>query len=440
MNAREVALKALIKVDFEQGYSNIVIDNALDNAKLQHKDAALASALFYGVLERRLTLDAVIARYSKLAPKKVSKVIREILRIGAYQLLYMDKVPPFAAVNECVKLAKLFGQGHASGYVNAVLRNIQRAKNPLPDNSGNPKEDLSVRYSAPKWLVSLWMREYKDQNITDMLLSTLSKAPITARVNTKKTSADRLIELLAESGVKAVKTNVIEDSLHLSLPGDVEKLEMFRQGLFHIQDLSSQICCYAVNPQKGERIIDVCSAPGGKAFTMAQMMEGGGQVLAFDLHESRTRLIADGAKRLGLDNIVAGVRDAAKPSTDIQPADAVLCDVPCSGLGIIRRKPEIKYKPLNTDLPDLQYLILHYSASLVKKGGRLIYSTCTLNPEENSAVARRFLKEHAEFEPLALRLPSAIERRRDEPKNEITLMPHIHATDGFFIAGFVKVK
>lgn len=433
-NARKIVLDSLVRVDFKKGYSNIVFDNALKGAELDSRDASFAAALFYGVLERKLTLDRVISEFSKIPLEKLSPFVLEILRMGVYQLLFMDKVPPFAALNECVALAKKSGQGHTAGFVNAVLRAVQRAdKDKLMQSSElGPAE----RFSAPQWLVELWAEAYGEENAKGLFETSIGPAPVTARVNTARISAGKLIELLAGEGVEAIPVEGVEGALRLSGAGDVERLETYRQGLFHIQDLSSQICALCVNPRAKERVIDVCAAPGGKTFTMAELMEGKGEIVACDVRESRLSLIEKGAARLGLGNVKVMPRDGAAPKVDLEPADVVLCDVPCSGLGIIRRKPEIKERNLNPDLPGLQYKILLESAGLVKPGGRLFYSTCTLNPRENSRVVERFLSERHDFEPLMLSLPSFI--KEGAGRYEITLMPHIHGTDGFYIAGLKK--
>ncbi len=433
-NTRKIVLDALVKVDVKKGYSNIVFDNALEKAGLDSRDASFAAALFYGVLERKQPLDKVIARFSKVPLKKISPVVLEILRMGVYQLLFMDKVPSFAAVNECVTLAKSSGQGAAAGFVNAVLRAVQReGREKL---LGILEDDVYGGYSAPRWLVDLWTKAYGEEKAKGLIKALVGPAPLTARVNTTKITLEKLVEKLAAEGVDAEPVEGLIDAVRLRNAGAVEKLKAFSEGLFHIQDLSSQICAFCVGPKPGERVIDVCAAPGGKAFTMAEMMEGKGEVVACDVRESRLSLIEKGAARLGLNNVKAVLRDAAEPQVNLEHADAVLCDVPCSGLGIIRRKPEIKEREPNPELPELQYKILSLSAELVKEGGRLFYSTCTLNPKENSRVVERFLNERVDFEPLILSLPPFV--KESGGGFEITLMPHIHGTDGFYIAGFKK--
>jgi ribosomal RNA small subunit methyltransferase RsmB len=441
-SARSAALSALLHVDVNEGYSNIVLDKTLSALSLEQRDKALASAIFYGVLERRITLDHIISQFSKIPPAKISPVVLEILRMGVYQVLYLEKVPNSAAVNESVNLAKENNSAKASGFVNAVmrslLRNLESIK--LPDPKKEPLPYLSVKYSCPQWLIKLWQESYGENCTLGLLESSMNKSPVFARVNNTVVSEENLIERLNSENIKAKPIDWLENAVELENTGAVSQSACYRDGLFHIQDLSSQLCCFLLNPIAGQSVIDVCSAPGGKAFTIAETMKNQGRLLAFDKYKGKVRLIQQGAQRLSLSIIQAAVRDAQSDPGDLEPADRVLCDVPCSGLGIIRRKPEIRYKLQSAidSLPDLQYFILCKSSQLVKSGGILIYSTCTLNPHENDEVAAKFIKNNDGFEPYALRLPPNFTRAVDEPENQLTLMPHVHGTDGFFVAAFKK--
>lgn len=440
--ARSAALKALLRVDGEEGYSNLVLDSTLESLNLNHPDRALATTIFYGILERRITLDYIIGLFSKTPVRKMSPAVREILRIGVYQIRYLEKIPESAAVNESVKLAKKNGEFRASGFINAVLRNYLR--NPdkvrLPDEREEPLKFRSVLYSCPEDLIVFWQKHYGEVCTDQILKGLVEKPDVFIRVNNTRISEEQLIEKLREEGIEAEPVLWPDHALCLSNAGEIRRSECYQNGLFHVQDLSSQLCCQMLDPHPGERILDVCAAPGGKTFTLAERMENSGEVFAFDLYEGRVGLIQKGAQRLGLSVVHAEVRDAAEPKDNLEPADRVLCDVPCSGLGVIRRKPEIRYKfPMTIDsLPDLQYRILCRSSDLVKSGGILVYSTCTLNPEENSNVTERFLKENRDFEPLALPLPKEVKHVVSEPENQITLIPHVHGSDGFFISAFRK--
>lgn len=443
-NARLVALQALGRVNADDGYSNLVLDQALKTADLDVRDSALTSALFYGVLEHQITLDWVITHHSRTPLKKISPKVLDILRMGVYQLSYMDKIPQSAAVNESVKLTRLCRQEQASGFVNGVLRSFLRSgcERLLPEEQENPFLSLSVRYSCPEWMIRMWTKAYGKENTLHLLQSLEGRPPLTARINSLRGADEKLLRLWEKEGVKAYPVTGVPRAVCLEGTGSVEQLPGFQRGEFHIQDLASQLCCLCVAPRPGERVIDVCSAPGGKAFTLAQMMENRGELLAFDLYEAKVRLIEQGAKRLGISILQAAVRDARTGLGDLPKAQRVLCDAPCSGLGIIRRKPEIRYKNSNTldSLPDLQYLILCKSSELVEENGILIYSTCTLNPKENGKIADRFLREHPDFAAHPLQLPSGIVRNDWEPRNQLTLMPHLHGTDGFFISAYQRLR
>ncbi|MBR1482683.1 MAG: 16S rRNA (cytosine(967)-C(5))-methyltransferase RsmB [Ruminococcus sp.] len=439
-NARSVALRILLKIEQEQAYSNLALANAIRENRLSAVDASFVSALVYGVLERQITLDEIIRQYSKIPLRKIELKTKIILRMGILQLLFMDKVPDSAAVNESVNLAKKNRLQHSAGFINGILRGITRAevKYRLPDETDKIAY-FSIRYSAPRELVKLWLDAYGESNTEQLLLHLSGRPPICARVNTLRTDADSLIARLAEEGVQAEKISFLSDALTLSHTGDLEKLKAFRAGLFHVQDASSQLCVSALNPQPRDVLLDVCAAPGGKAFTAAERMQNRGKVLAFDLYEHKVRLMQSGAKRLGLDIVQASVRDAVV-GLPLPQADRILCDVPCSGLGILSRKPEIRYKKglTETELPDTQYAILCRSASYLAVGGRLVYATCTLNPRENHDVTARFLREHPEFEGVTLQLPDGVTHAIDEQDWEIILMPHTAHTDGFYFAAFTR--
>ncbi len=440
MNTRNIALKILFSVEQDGAYSALALNNSIKENKLNHLDSSFVSALVYGVLERRLTLDYIIKQYSKIPLKKIDIKTKLILRLGIFQILFMDKVPDSAAVNESVILAKKNKLYKSAGFVNGILRSITRAevKYRLPDGKKDKLYYLSVKYSCPTDIISLWIKSYGEEITLGILESLFGRPQLTARVNTIKTSADEVIKELAKENVNAKKSPLIENTLLLSNTGSVETLRAYKEGKLYIQDCASQLCVKALNPEPGDIVLDVCSAPGGKSFTAAQYMNNSGEIYAFDIYEHKLKLINDTAKRLGITSIKTAIRNADTDTSELPLSDKALCDVPCSGLGIILRKPEIRYKDdlFNPELPKLQYRILCNTSEYVKAGGTLVYSTCTLNPEENQKNAEKFLIEHTDFEPLPLNLN--VERLIDEPENMLTLFPQANHTDGFFISAFRK--
>lgn len=432
---RQKVFEILLRIHTANAYSNLTIDTYLQKDNMENRDKAFVSALVYGVCERQLTLDYNLSQYLKQPIKKLKPEVLIALRLGAYQLLFMDKIPSSAAVNESVNLTKSNRAAFASGLVNAVLRKVMQNGLVLPQE--NSENYLSVKFSCPQWLVDMYTEAYGKEDAKKILESSLGEVPVYIRVNTTKTTSSELISLLAEENITAEKVECIENALMLYKQGSVENLEAFKNGLFHVQDVSSQLCCSALDAKKGEKILDVCSAPGGKTFTICEIMENKGAVTACDIYSSRVKLINDGADRLGLSSVSAVVNDATVFNEKLGEFDKVLCDVPCSGLGIIRRKPEIKYKSLDDidKLYNLQYLILCVTSRYVKRNGTLVYSTCSLNHKENAEVCRRFLAENNDF--ILCDIPSAAAFGVVDDKM-LTVLPHKNNTDGFFIAKFER--
>jgi 16S rRNA (cytosine967-C5)-methyltransferase len=399
--SRQVAFQALNKINLQGGYSNIVIDNMVNTSQLDIRDSAFATMLVYGVVERQITLDAIISKYSSIKLEKIDSNILQILRLGIYQILFMDSVPDRAAVNESVELAKSNRLSKASGYVNAVLRSCLRNRETLLDFSNvlPLSKRFSLMYSCPQWLVDMWICDYGEAKTEEFLKSTVGKAPTFIRVNTLKTNAKELIDTLKDEGIECKETSV-ENALEVTNPALAIKSKAFSDGLFHVQDIASQICVRYADIKPNTTVLDVCSAPGGKAFTAAQYMNDEGKLFAFDLHQKRVNLIKQGTERFGIKCINANVGDATVFNADIVPSDTVLCDVVCSGLGVIRRKPETKYKNPEdiTRLPQTQLKILTTASKYVKVGGSIVYSTCTVNKNENENVVELFLKENPNFD------------------------------------------
>lgn len=440
-NVRNIAYKVLYRVLLEDAYSAIAINNAVKDEKLSGVDVSFLSALVYGVLERKLTLEYIIRQYSSVRIKKIEAKTLIVLYLGMYQLIYMDKVPDSAAVNESVKLCKQLKLYKSAGFVNAVLRNFIRADKhyKLPDKSDTLRY-LSVVYSCPESIVQEWLDTYGEELTEKILQGFIGRPPLTVRVNTLKTSKEQLIHDLEEQGIKAECVPYLEHSLFLSSTGSLETIPQFLKGHFFVEDAASQLCAEMLDAQPDERIADVCAAPGGKSLYTAIEMENRGEVFSFDIHEHKIKLIEENAKRLGITSIRTALRDAAS-SADLLECDRLLCDVPCSGWGILRRKPEIRYKTDTTIdiLPNLQYSILCMSAKHLSTDGVLIYSTCTLRKAENHDVISRFLSEHPDFTGEALKLPDGIGHVVEEDPYCLTLLPGVYDTDGFFIAKLRRV-
>lgn len=433
-DSRQIAFDILLRMHRDESFSNIILDNQLKKETLNQRDVSFVTALVYGVLERKISLDFQLQERLRQKLNKLKPEVYITLQLGAYQLLYMDKVPSSAAVNESVKLVQKNKSAFASGLVNAVLRRIER-EGALPVIKESNVEIYSIEYSFPQELVSLWINAYGEDNAKAIMANALQVPPTYLRVNTLKTTPNNLIAQLKREKVTANICEDIENCLVVSSVSGLEQLPSFQQGLFHVQDLASQFCVKALNAKEGANVYDMCSAPGGKSFTIAQYMKNKGKLYAFDIHEHRLDLIRKGAERLGITNMAIKKNDASvlNEALNQKKADFILCDVPCSGFGTVRRKPEIKYKTLSSiqDLPKLQYQILKASAAYLEIGGRLIYSTCTLNPKENEEVYLHFLKENPKYKPVSLGLDESGDTYR-------TFFPHVHQTDGFFIAALTR--
>ena len=399
MSARYAAYKLIEKVE-TGGYSNIALGGMFSKSdSLSDRDKAFAARLFYGVTARKLTLEHIIGAYVSKPLQKLDRQVRITLMMGVYQIMYMDNVPDSAAVNESVSLVKKLGKASASGMVNAVLRSIIRDGKKIPPVKGDKYDKMAVEYSCPAELIRRICKGYGEENTVSLLEASLLPSVTVLRTNVLKTSSEELIASLKSRGISAQASEFEENAVICDDLRDVERDPDFIAGNYHVQDYSSQLCCKAVSPRKGETVIDICAAPGGKTFTMAEMMGDEGRIFACELHEKRTGLIVKGAERLGISCIEAVTNDARVYNEKLPVADRVLCDVPCSGYGVIRGKPEIRYKPLSEAqrLPEIQLDILRTACRYVKDGGLLVYSTCTVNIEENECVIEKFLAENSDF-------------------------------------------
>ena len=429
MAARETALNALITCRRQSGWSNAVLKQTIARDKLDSREAALATRLCYGVVQNRGRLDFYLRQLLTGSLKKLHPAVRDILHMGLYQIYDMDKIPDSAAVNESVSLARKYGAPGSDRLVNAVLRNAVRTKGTLQEPTSY--ED---RYSHPAELVSL-LKTALPKGSLEGVLKANNEAPKTViQVNTLKTNGAALLEQLHREGVEAEPHGWMPECLVLGSTGSLEKLPSFQQGLFYVQDPASRLSVRCAGLQKGFRVLDCCAAPGGKSFAAAMAMVGTGSICSCDVHPHKIKLIENGASRLGIEILQARLQDASEFVPEWEGAmDAVLVDAPCSGLGIIRKKPDIRYRDLkeNEALPALQKKILANQARYVKKGGVLLYSTCTLLPGENQDVVEDFLRMHPEFSLEKLELPAPF------PENTtgmLTLLPGQWDTDGFFIS------
>lgn len=446
VNTRNIILDALIEINEKESFSHMVLSDVL--AKYQYlssEDRSFISRTILGTVERKITIDYVLNLFSKTKVNKMKPVIRNILRMSVYQLLYMSGVKSFAVCNEAVKLATKRGFTNLKGFVNGVLRNIEREK----DNIKYPeKEDevqyLSVTYSTPEWIVSKWLLEYDFDRTETILKSQFSKRPLTIRCNSDKCSKQELLAKLEKQEVKVVDVPYIDEALEISEFDYLEKIEAFRNGDFFVQDISSMLVCHGAMPKKDDYVIDVCAAPGGKSLHMAEILKGTGFVDARDVSERKTNLINENIKRLGLTNIKATVKDArAKDEVSINGADIVIADLPCSGLGILNKKPDIKYNASLEkceELAALQKEILAASEGYVKKGGILCYSTCTINKSENEDNVRWFIKEFPfEIVDIKERMPEKMHKFINE-EGMMQIFPEENENyDGFFITVLKRI-
>ena len=433
MGARETALNALIACRKHGAWSNGVLKEYAVRDKLDSRDAGLAARLCYGVLQNRQKLDFYLKQLLTGKLSSLHPAVRDILHLGLYQIYEMDKIPESAAVNESVALAKKYcpKQRGAAGLVNAVLRNAARSKGTLRE-----PETLEEKYSHPAGLIAL-LRSYVGEDRLERMLAANNAAPDTVvQVNTLKTSADALAARLEEENVTVQPHGWLPDCLILSGTGSLENLPSFKEGLFYVQDAAARlsVLCAELPCDQDWNVLDCCAAPGGKSFAAAITMGGKGTITSCDVHAHKVNLIQNGAERLGLRNLTARLQDASVCVSDwIGEMDAVIADVPCSGYGIIRKKPDIREKDPDTmkQLPVLQLAILRNQAQYVKPGGVLLYSTCTLVRRENEGVVEKFLKAEPDFYLEKLPLPVSF------PENEsgmLALIPGEYDTDGFFIA------
>ncbi|KHS57963.1 16S rRNA methyltransferase [Terrisporobacter othiniensis] len=441
MNAREIAYKVLLDIEKNKNYSNMAINKHFKDVELSNQDRGLATEIIYGVIENKYYIDYMIDKLSKVKTNKMEIYVKTLLRMGIYQIMFLNSISDYAAVNETVNLAKK-KNSKVSGFINGILRNVIRQKETI--GAIKVKDDidyLAIKYSYDKWMIRNWMIHF-GREFTEELLEANSQRPsIYLRTNTLKITRDELIEKLEKQNIKAYKVSVVDEAIKVENLKDIENNSIYKEGLFTVQDISSMLVGKVMNPEENSLVLDVCSAPGGKTTHMATLMNNTGQVVSRDIYEHKLKLIKASCKRLNLTNVNVEEYDAMKIDKDsIGKFDYVLADVPCSGLGIIRRKPEIKYKEKEEfrDLPPIQKKILENASKYVKKGGTLIYSTCTIQDSENIDVINEFLQKNKNFE-LAPINEVKVDLDNQE-KGYMKIYPNIHEMDGFFISKLIRVR
>lgn len=435
MDAREAALLTLNACHRQGGWSDGVLKKQLAAAKLDSRDAALATQLCFGVLQNQLLLDFYLSQFSNIALSRMEGKVLQALRLGAYQMLFLDRIPHSAAVNCSVEMTKrLCKNPRAAGMVNGILRSVERNLDHLPAiPNTDPVSYLSILYSHPEWLVKEFCMTLGTEEGAKLLAADNHQPPMTVMVNTLRGTAEQVAQRLTEQKVEVTPHPWLADCLVLSKTGDLEGLEAFREGLFYVQDPASRLAVEAAEVRSGMRVLDCCAAPGGKSFAAGIAMKNEGELISCDIHPHKKKLLQAGADRLGLSLLHPMTADGKVFRPEWEGAfDRVLVDAPCSGLGVIRKKPDIRYKdqePLK-GLPEVQRAILDNASRYVRPGGILLYSTCTLLPRENEEVVRWFLEGHKDFKAEAFTLPGPVGTAAD---GLVTLLPHRHGTDGFFI-------
>ena len=443
--AREVALEVLVQVDREGAYSNLQLNESLHAAQLERVDAGLATELVYGTIQHLYTIDGVLERKVAKGIHKLKPWMRNLLRMSLYQLHYLDRIPDHAAVHEAVAIAKRRGGQSMGGFVNGVLRGVMREPNvwEAPEHAA-PVARIAWETSHPEWLVSRWIETYGEEETEEMCLANNEAPHASARVNRQRVDRETLLKEMKEAGFYVQPSGFSQDGIVAGGAGNLALTEWYREGKLSIQDESSMLVAEAVRPEPGMRILDCCAAPGGKTMHIAERMGNRGEVVSNDVHPHKVKLIADQAARLGLSCIRTINEDARNLSRvlEAESFDVVLLDAPCTGFGVIRRKPDLKWRKQPQDvkaIADLQKQLIEEASKLVKPGGRLIYSTCTVEPEENDQVVEHFLQQHQEWQmddTWKQALPQ--DQLRDAMKRSkpgmLQVLPHDGDSDGFFIA------
>ena len=440
---REVALKVLYNIEVNKAYSNITLDEEINkNIKiLDNRDIGFISELTYGVITWKLTIDEIIKKYSNLRLKKISPWILNILRMGIYQIVFLNKVPKSAAVNESVNLAKRYGHKGSSNFVNAILRKVSKNDYEEMFNIENNVERISKTNSMPVWIVETLLKENTLEKVEEICKNSNLKPELSIRVNNLKTSKEELKKKLEEKDIK-VENGVLEDFLILKNAKNIENIEEFKNGFFTVQDEAAGLTAKILNPQINDTVLDACSSPGGKTTYLAEIMKDKGEVIAFDIHPHRVKLVEQVSKRLNLKSIKTDVKDSSIYDEKYKEKfDKILLDVPCLGLGVLKRKPDIKWQRKKEDIkeiPKIQKQILDTCSKYLKKGGALVYSTCSILKEENEDVVNEFLEKNENFEMEKIELEENNYFKKFCKNNKFLQVYQSEKSDGFFICKMIK--
>lgn len=440
-SARETALDVLLKVESQDAYSNLLLNAALKQANLSREDAGLTTELVYGTLSRMNTLDYVLGQFVAKGVGKLQPWVRALLRLSLYQIMYLDRIPSHAAVSEAVNIAKRRGHQGVSGLVNGVLRSTLRAGELPALPAGLPEaERIALQHSHPQWLVERWITQYGAEAAEAMAAADNEPPAVSLRVNRTMTTRDALLEELNRNGVEAVPSPVSPSGILVKGGGNMALTSWYEDGLLSVQDESSMLVAEAVDPQPGMKVLDCCAAPGGKSAHLGELMKDEGLIVANDLHPHKAKLVAAQAARLGLESIRTETGDALELGNRFAPEsfDRILLDAPCSGLGVIRRKPDLKWRKTPGDIYEiagLQRKLLDTVSELLAPGGRLVYSTCTTETAENAGVVEDFLAGHPEFRAVTFDTPlwKRLEGSALHAGCGLQILPHHFGSDGFFI-------
>lgn len=446
-NVREIALKTLYKIEKEKAYSNLVLDEMLkiNRKNINDRDIGLISEIVYGTTTWKLTIDEIIKKYSNIRLKKISDWILNILRMGVYQIVFLDKIPKSAAVNECVNLAKKYGHKSSSNFVNAILRKVEKSDFEEFFGIKDDVERISKSTSMPEWIVKKLLQELDVKEVENICKCSNIKPQVAIRINDLKINRKFIEEKLSEKNIQ-FDHGIIKDFLVLNKIKNIENMDLFKEGYFTIQDEGAGIIALILEPKENETILDACSSPGGKTTYIAQLMKNKGKICALDIHEHRTKLVEDTAKRLGIDIIETKVQDATIYKEEYKEKfDKILLDVPCLGIGVLKRKPDIKWQREEGDIEEItkiQKQIIENCSKYLKKGGVIIYSTCSILKEENECVIEEFLNNNKEFKLEKIQIKN--EKTNNDffeqyvQKQGYMKIFQNEKSDGFFIAKLIK--